>query len=141
MQDELDSLVIVCADISRLASRLRLGYLTQMSFSAAHIKSSRHLLLSMCGQVEGSVTLLESLVKSAADKSLVQPTNKPSRYRYSREELLRIRQRVPKNLSSEIGSALKKIIERESDQSNPTNNKSWRNIRTILAWGAVELFE
>lgn len=132
MQEELDSLVIVCADISRLASRLRLGFVSQLSFSADHIKSSRHLLLSMCGHVEGSVMLLESLLRTEQQPSLPAIQTK-NRYRYTREELLNIRQRVPKSLSIEIGKTLKQIIERESDECNPTANKSWRNIRTILA--------
>ena len=133
MQEELDSLVIVCADISRLASRLRLGYVSKLSFSADHIKSSRHLLLSMCGHVEGSVMLLESLLRTEQQPTrLISQTNN-NRYRYTREELLNIRQRVPKSLSIEIGKTLKQIIERESDESNPAANKSWRNIRTILA--------
>ena len=92
LKSEIDRLVILCSDISRIPARLRLFYLSNLTFSSWQIKASRRLLLSMCGHVDGSDLLLKSMVKK----------NQPLRIHYTREQLIKIRQKIPMHLCVEI---------------------------------------
>lgn len=132
LQAEIDRIILLCSDISRVSSRLRLTYLSNPSFTPDYAKAFRHLLLSMCSHVEGSNLLLETLIEN--QKTLMQPAplKKPIRYHYSREQLLKIRQKIPKTLNVDIEKKLKDVIERESNDSTRAGFKSWRDIRTIL---------
>ena len=127
--DEIDRLIVLCSDISRISARLRLIYLSNPKFSSEQIKASRRLLLAMCGQVEGSNLLLESLIRSS---NAIQPTTKPVRHRYTREQMMKIRAKISTHLSEQIEQKLKDVIERETNDATRIGHKSWRDIRTIL---------
>ena len=131
LDEEINRLCILCSYISQVSSRIRLTHLSNINFSPDYIKSSRHELLSITESVEGSAVLLESLLAIERRKSVPIQTKK-SRYHYTREELFKLRQCVTPSLSIEIKNCLNQVIERESNPSIELNNRSWRNIRTIL---------
>jgi hypothetical protein len=102
-------------------------HLSNVTFSPEYIKLYHQELLSMSENVEGSAVLLESLL-AVEQRKLVPVKPKKTRYTYTREELLKLRQHVPPILSIQIKNSLNEVIERESNHSS----KPWRNIRTIL---------
>jgi septation ring formation regulator EzrA len=131
LDKEMDRLMTLCAYISQVASRSRLMLLPNMSFSPEHVKLCHQELLSMSENVEGSLVLLESLLAiERRNSTVIQP--KKFRYAYTRDELLKLRHSVTPSLSIEMKHSLAEIVERESNYSMKTGEKSWRNIRTIL---------
>ena len=131
LDEELDRLMTLCTYISQMASRIRLMNLPSMSFSPDHLKFYQQELLSMSENVEGSVVLLESLLVIEQRNSIVIRPKK-FRYAYTRDELIKLRDCVTPTLSNEKKYSLNEIVERESNYSIASGNKSWRNIRTIL---------
>ncbi|CAF0975834.1 unnamed protein product [Rotaria sordida] len=131
LNEEMDHIITLCSHISQVASRIRLTHLSNISFSSKYIKSYHHELLSMAENVEGSAVLLESLLAVEKRKPISIQTKK-SRYHYTREELLKLRQHVTPSLSTQIKNILNDAIERECNQSNKLGTYSSRNIRTIL---------
>jgi len=132
LNEEMDRLMSLCSYISRMASRIRLMDLSNISLSPDYMKLYHQELLSISENVEGSAVLLESLLIVEQRKSVSIETKK-SRYSYTREELLKLRQNVTPSLLIETKNLLDQVVERENDQSIKSGNKSWRNIRTILA--------
>ncbi len=127
LDEEMNRLITLCSYISQVASRIRLQHLPNVSFSPDSIKFYQQQLLSMSENVEGSAVLLESLLAIEHRK----PPRK-SRYVYTREELLKLRQSVSPNLSNQMKNSLNEVIERESYYSIHSGKQSWRNIRAIL---------
>jgi hypothetical protein len=132
LNEEMDRLMSLCSYISQMASRIRLMHLSNISFSPDYVKLYHQELLSISENVEGSAVLLESLLIVEQRKS-VSIEMKKSRYSYTREELLKLRQSVTPSLITQTKKLLDQVVERENDQSIKSGNKSWRNIRTILA--------
>jgi len=132
LNEEMDRLVTLCSYISQMVSRIRVMHLTNISFSPEYMKLYHQELLSISENVEGSAVLLESLLAIEQRKSVIIEIKK-SRYTYTREELLKLRQRVTPSLSIQMKNSLNQVIERETNHTIISGNKSWRNIRTILA--------
>ncbi|CAF1187526.1 unnamed protein product [Rotaria sp. Silwood1] len=131
LNEEMDRMFTLCSHISQMASRIRLIHLSNISFSSKYTKFYHRELLSMAENVEGSAVLLESLLAIEQRKPISIQTKK-SRYHYTREELLKLRQNVTPNLSIQIRNSLNEAIERECNHSSKLGTYSSRNIRTIL---------
>lgn len=128
IDEEIDHLMTMCTYISQMASRIRLRYLSNPTFPREHLKFCHEELLSMSEQVEGSAVLLEGLLTVEKRKPM-----KKIRYAYTREELWNKRKNVTTNLSNTTKQILLNVIERESQHAMENKNRSWRDIRTILA--------
>ena len=128
VDEEIDHLMTMCMYISQMASRIRLRYLSNPTFPPEHLKFCHEELLSMSENVEGSAILLEGLLAVEHRKP-----KKKIRYVYTREQLLNKRKDVTTNLSNTTRQVLLNVIERESQHSMENKNRSWRDIRTILA--------
>ena len=128
--EEVDRLMSLCTTISQMASRIRLRYVSNPYFPREHLKYCQEELLSMSEHVEGSAIQLETLLVL---EQRTTTTTRKSRRTYTREQLLDKRRYVTPNLSMIMKQRLMDVIERESQQSLESKNRSWRDIRTILA--------
>jgi hypothetical protein len=132
LDEEIDRVIFLCSHIAQMASRIRLIHLSNISFSAQNVESSYHSLLSMAENIEGSALLLESLLVIQQPSLMFIGKKKSNRIHYSREELLQLQIRVTFRLSNQIGTLLRDVVERESNDAVETERQSWRDIRTIL---------
>ncbi|CAF2858716.1 unnamed protein product [Rotaria sp. Silwood2] len=130
--EEIDRITFLCTHIAQMASHIRSSHLSNVTFSIENTQSCFHSLLSMAEQIEGSAVLLESLLAIQQRHFILSEKKTSTRNHYTRNELLQLRKRVTSTLSNEIGSLLKQVVERESNDSVEMERKSWRDIRTIL---------
>lgn len=131
VNEEIDRVVNLCSYISQMVSRIQLMHLSNVSLPSEYIKLYQNELLSMSENVEGSAVLLQSLLAIERRKTVYIPPKK-SRHTYTRDELLKLRQYVSPSLSIQIKNSLNQVVERENNHSIQSDNKPWRNIRTIL---------
>ncbi|CAF1423448.1 unnamed protein product [Adineta steineri] len=131
LNEEMNHLIKLCSYISQTASRIRSEHLSNVSFSPDYIKYYHHQLLSIAENIEGSAVLLESLL-AIEKRRFISIETKKTRYYYTREDLLKLRQHVSSSLSIQIKHSLELVIERESNCIDKQSKTFGRDIRTIL---------
>lgn len=131
LDEEIDRLRILCSKISQMASRIQLPDFTNISSHPEYIKLFYNGLLSISENIEGASALLESML-SSEERNCINISIKKPRYHYSREELLKLRERVTPSSSIQIKNLLNEVAQRETDPSTELGKYSSRNIRTIL---------
>ncbi len=132
LDEEIDRLVFLCTHIAQISSHIRIRHLMNISYSMENIQSSYDSLLSMAEDIEGSAILLESLLATQQRCLVFNQPKRSTRIHYTKEKLLQLRYNVTVELSNDIGDLLRKVVERESNDSVESERKSWRDIRTIL---------
>lgn len=132
LEEEISHTMLICTHINQMVSKLRTNYLSNISLSINNIQSYYTLLLSMTEHIEGSTTLLELLLATEQRNVVLFQKQESKRKSYTRDELLQLRDLVTSELSNEVAASLKKVVERESNNSVEIERKSWRDIRTIL---------